>query len=339
MIGPPPFDLTRSTPNTLVLVDLKEDMETFLRKFERLCAGRAKLAGSTQLACFFSLLTFGIAKSILIDAYSVRNQYEESNPWSLNEAARITSAYKSLVSVFCWSSKSDVILQNEGEDEDPVARNLMREIQSMVKSSLWQERGYKSMKEFLLSLGTCFHPSGSYNGFFVQKFGLEEVEQLSSKIIGTSKIQKHRREISTASDDGSDVSSIIGASRPTSSGNSPLLHIFQIDPSVNYSISDENFSDSLSNQASSQIVAKQSEVMTTFMPSLQSSSTHLSARGNSPFTFVSQDESDSQHSVRGRKGALKPEVSRKVREVRRLGACWNCWVMKMPVSLFSVIPI
>jgi hypothetical protein len=33
-----------------------------------------------------------------------------------------------------------------------------------------------------------------------------------------------------------------------------------------------------------------------------------------------------------RKGELPPETKEKVRRVRKLGACWTCWVLKVPVS-------
>src|SRR6187402_1424084 len=122
MAAPPPFDPSRSTPNTLVLVDLKDDVEAFLRRFEKVCIGRAKLTGNAQLACFYALLVFGVAKSILIDAYSVKIGYEVPNPWKDEDAIRITCAYKVLVSVFCWSSKSDIMVQNSS-DLDPAVNS------------------------------------------------------------------------------------------------------------------------------------------------------------------------------------------------------------------------
>lgn len=33
-----------------------------------------------------------------------------------------------------------------------------------------------------------------------------------------------------------------------------------------------------------------------------------------------------------RKGELLPEIKEKVRRVRKLGACWTCWILKVPVS-------
>jgi hypothetical protein len=40
----------------------------------------------------------------------------------------------------------------------------------------------------------------------------------------------------------------------------------------------------------------------------------------------------SQKSFGCRKGKLQPEVKEKARRVRKLGACWPCWVLKVPVS-------
>jgi hypothetical protein len=40
----------------------------------------------------------------------------------------------------------------------------------------------------------------------------------------------------------------------------------------------------------------------------------------------------SQKSFGCRKGKLQPEVKEKARRVRKLGACWTCWVLKVQVS-------
>ena len=33
-----------------------------------------------------------------------------------------------------------------------------------------------------------------------------------------------------------------------------------------------------------------------------------------------------------RKGKLDPETAEKARRIRRMKACWNCWIQKVPVS-------
>ncbi len=329
LISPPPFDPTRTTANTLVLVDPREDVETFLRKFERFCSGRAKLTGSAQLACFYALLIFGVAKSMLIDAYSIRDKYEKPSPWNEAEAAKITSAYKSLVSVFCWSSRSDLIIQKENDDQDP--GNQIGKTQALVKSFLWKKRGYKGTKDFLLCLGSCFHPDGCYNGFFIQKFGLEEVPKLTAKSPKKLQVNSNYENGSGCEASGQLLSNV--STRPGSSSASEMMHIFKIatNPSPKIDVQDGNLSDESSSSPSMDYTldspnhAIVSETLNA-----------LGVGGYSTITFMAQKESDVQGSKRlcaRRNGALDPATQKKAREIRKLGACWNCWVLKMPVSL------
>lgn len=181
----PPFDPLRSTPNTLILVDLKEEFEIFLRKFEKICTGRAKLAGTSQMACFYALLVLSVTKSMLTDAHSLRAEYEMPNPWSERDAMRIASAYKAMVSVFCWSSKHDVVLQATSSADSSEWLGALEETRSLVEKNLWTERGIKGSKEFLLGLGSCFYADGSYNGFLLQRYGLETLGKSSTKPVGT----------------------------------------------------------------------------------------------------------------------------------------------------------
>jgi hypothetical protein len=329
----PPFDPSSSTPNTLVLVDLKDDIESFLRRFEKICAGRAKLNGFAQVACFYALLVFGIAKSILIDAYSIRGDYEDPNPWEEEDAVRITSAYKALVSVFCWSSKSDVILDPEIDQDDELGAALL-ETRAMVQSAKWEERGFRGMKEFLLSLGSCFFADGAFNGFFVQKFGRERIPRTFSKGVvavngtGDRKISHTKPRESGTSHQARQVSD---DTRPA-----PNVHVFSVTQEQN---SFGRFDG-----------ARQRDSVLFFTPSpskncfkdapceLAAGAHRSSLSGNSStFTFVAHDENDGHTVGRGqsrRKGALDAETLRKAREVRKLGACWNCWVMKIPVCCF-----
>ena len=327
----PPFDPSSSTPNTLVLVDLKDDMESFLRRFEKICAGRAKLTGFAQLACFYALLVFGIAKSILIDAYAIRADYEEPSPWDDEDAVRITSAYKALVSVFCWSSKSDVVLDPEIDQDDELGTALL-ETRAMVHSARWEERGFRGMKEFLLALGSCFYGNGSYNGFFMQKFGRERVPKTFSKgsasVNGNS--ERHANHIKSR-EIGREIQ---GRRVSDETRHASLVHVFS---SGQEQDSFRRFDGT--RQLDSVPFFSPSPSKIRFQDSLQESANgahRASVSGNqSTFTFVAHDENDGHCAGRGqskRKGALDAETLRKAREVRKLGACWNCWVMKIPVS-------
>lgn len=49
--------------------------------------------------------------------------------------------------------------------------------------------------------------------------------------------------------------------------------------------------------------------------------------------FVSEnvkEEVDMRSGIR--KGKLDPETAEKARRIRRMKACWNCWIQKVPVS-------
>ncbi|CAG8978499.1 hypothetical protein HYALB_00005074 [Hymenoscyphus albidus] len=180
LTGSPPFDPTKlPQSNTLILVEIKEDMEKFLESFERICVGRGKLSGESQLACFYALMVFSIAKGLLIDAYSVRNTCDDVSPWDETCALRINSAFKTLVSVFGWSSKQDIMLEYHLH---PLASKAIAATQKMVCVEKWDERGFKTSRDFLSSLGSLLFANDSYNGFFRQKFGLEKFPVYLSNI-------------------------------------------------------------------------------------------------------------------------------------------------------------
>lgn len=329
----PPFDPSSSTPNTLVLVDLKDDIESFLRRFEKICAGRAKLTGFAQLACFYALLVFGIAKSILIDAYSIRDDYEDPSPWEEEDAVRITSAYKALVSVFCWSSKSDVVLDPEIDQDDELGAALL-ETRAMVKSARWEERGFRGMKEFLLSLGSCFFADGVYNGFFMQKFGRERIPRTFSKGVvaatGNNERQSSTPKLKIGTHQGRHASDEIR--------HAPTVHVFSVteeqDPYRRFNGSRDSVSFFTPSPSKSRFQDPPRQ-------SIEGAHRPSVSGNQSTFTFVSHDENEGPSAGRGqsrRKGALDAETLRKAREVRKLGACWNCWVMKIPVSCLAIDP-
>ncbi|KAH9215926.1 hypothetical protein DL95DRAFT_388239 [Leptodontidium sp. 2 PMI_412] len=328
MVGKAPFDPTRSTPNTLVLVNLTEDVETFLRNFERTCSGRTKLSGTAQIACFYALLVFGVAKSILTDAYSFRATYEDPNPWSEEEASKIASGYKALVSVFCWASKNDIVLYDVSSVNNGEAHNRLLQTRKMVQGSQWETLAFKGTKEFLLGLGTCFLPDGSYNGFFTQRFGLTELPTIVLKAtpVGKSNFIEHPGMGVPASPPNHETSP---ASISTLDGTS-----------VPFSIS-EGVSSSASPNAMIQAGSPDQTSRELLREGHSEVARYDSPTGFSPtaFTFVAHDGNEPPIPARthgGRRGALPPATLKKAREVRKVGACWNCWVMKMPCSEGSI---
>jgi hypothetical protein len=332
----PPFDPSSSTPNTLVLVDLKDDMESFLRRFEKVCAGRAKLTGFAQLACFYALLVFGIAKSILIDAYAIRADYEDPSPWEEEDAVRITSAYKALVSVFCWSSKSDVVLDPEIDQDDELGAALL-ETRAMVQSAKWDERGFRGMKEFLLGLGSCFFADGAYNGFFMQKFGRERIPRTFSKGVVAVNGNNERRSAGSYTKQTVSERTYQGRHASDERRHAPTVHVFSVTQEQE---SFHRFDRPVKRDSAPFFSPSPSKNRFQDLPHVSAHKPSIS--GNQPtFTFVGHDENEGHGASRGqsrRKGALDAETLRKAREVRKLGACWNCWVMKIPVSCLFTDP-
>lgn len=336
----PSFDPSSSTPNPLVLVDLKDDMDSFLRRFEKICAGRAKLTGFAQLACFYALLVFGIAKSILIDAYSIRAEYEDPNPWDEEGAICITSAYKALVSVFCWSSKSDVIRDSEIDEDDELGAALL-ETRAMVHSEKWEDRGFRGMKEFFLSLGSCFFANGAYNGFFMQRFGRERVPKTFQKgAVAANGNGERRPSYSKPKESGRDHPRSLLNHAGDEPKHAPAVHVFNV---AQDQASFDRFDRAMQHDVPSVPFFSHSPIQNRFQTLSRESSNSVyrpSISGSqSTFTFVPHDECEGHCAGRGqsrRKGALDAETLRKAREVRKLGACWNCWVMKIPVSCLPI---
>lgn len=315
LTGSPPFDPTKlPQSNTLILVDIKGDKEAFLENFERLCAGRGRLTGHSQLACFYALMVFSIVKGLLIDAYSVRNTCDDVNPWDETCALRITSAFKTLVSVFNWSSKQDVMLQNQLDLVDFAAVPASRD---MLKVEKWDERGFKSSRDFLLNLGSLVLPNDSYNGFFKQKFGLEKVPVYLPNIQSPANSPKRIAEGLRSNNRTPNLSFLSKKTKPfTVHKFSSATVIAAVEPDCPGS------PDTLS-------------------PEPELSTTSDSDEAQSTFTFVGEDqdgESTLKRSVIGRRGGLNQEKLKKFRELRKIGACWNCWVMKVPVSIPIFFP-
>jgi hypothetical protein len=304
--GTPPFDPSRlPASKALILVDIKEDMEDFLDTFEGLCSGRAKLTGAEQMSCFYALLVFGIAKSMLIDAYSIRSVSDYTDPWNESYALRITSAFKALVGVFASASKSDVILQDDRNLEGSTFE-VLRESREMVNVHRWEERGFKTTKDFLLSLGCFVFSGGAYNGFFAQKFGIDAIP----KYLPMSPSGKNNGTRSY---------------RQSSGGHKDMIHTFSVSPK-----SDAN-SHRDQSPVSSKTLSPGPETSSQ-IPHIATDKASTSSPTHTKFTFVGYNESSKREHCR-RRGALDEATLKKSREVRKLGACWNCWLLKVPVSL------
>jgi hypothetical protein len=229
MASPPFYSTANSKPNTLVLVDIKDDIETFLGGFERCCSGRAKLTDTPQLASFYALLVFGVAKSILVDAYSIRRDCEEDNPWKSTDAAAISSAYKALVSCFCWSSKTDIFVVADVSGNRSQISAAVSATRSMIHTDRWEESGCKGTKDFLLSLGPSITPQGNYNCFLVQSFGLSDLPKTDAKFgkepnaiaIELPNLSSNSSGIVTHSNDGIDENLLPPTRNEAGSGGHP----------------------------------------------------------------------------------------------------------------------
>jgi hypothetical protein len=272
-------------------------MNIFLREMENACASRGKLFGYTQLDCFFAILLFSCAKSMLIDAYSFREKYENKTQWRSTDAMKINSAFKVIISVFCWASKSDVVHQPEEELPIPFLRDTLRRAKAMVHQDKWEERGIRGTKEFLLTLGTSSTLDTRYNGFLAQKFSASSASysnHFPSRVNALVISPKLARQPSFGQ---TDIYSASPPPRPLSTANEAT----------------NGFGD-LHVESSHARRASEPQRLSSPTPSVES------------FVFVN-DAANPENSARkhgGRKGALDAETSKKAREMRKLGSCWNC---------------
>ena len=147
---------------------------------------------------------------------------------------------------------------------------------------------------------------------------VKEVHQVSSR--GTSHLPEYAEQPATSPNQEASPASV-----STLDGKLGPLSIFE---RMSSSASPSAFS-----QVSSPAALSPRKLPKNNIPELQE---YTSSTTSSPttFTFVAHDGSEGHGPARthgGRKGALAPATLKKSREVRRVGACWNCWVMKMPV--------
>ena len=331
---PVPDAASSFSANDFVLVDIKPDMEKFLEDFESVCSGRGRLSGHAQLACIYALLVFGVVKSVLIDAYSIRSEYEDDGPWKESAATAITSAYKVLVSVYCWSGKSDLLLESLSENLDPLLQRAILGTQKILLRDRWDLRGLKGTKEFLLNLGSCFLPFGVYNGFFVQKFGLDALPVTFPKPTSLHGTPENRIgiDLENRTDFGNDNYSAVLSQSPhhSESASSSLAE------SASWTMTP--FSSKA--QSRTPTLSSMPEQVSSFdqINSWETSSEVSSVGGPSSgtfssFLFVPHNKGlDNVANPSRRRGRLDPAVREKALKMRKLGACWACWLQKIPVS-------
>jgi hypothetical protein len=328
---PVPDPASSFSANEFILVDIKPDLETFLEDFESVCSGRGKLSGYAQLAYFYALLVFGVVKSLLIDTYSVRSEYEGDEFWSESDAVRITSAYKVLVSVYCWSGRSDPMFDSHPGGGDSVLQHAILETQKMLHKDRWELWGIKGTKEFLISLGSCFLPYGVYNGFFVQKFGLEALPISLPKLASTSygnssRVIVHEKRIDFANNLFSTTLSQSPHQSESASSSLAERASWTMTPPSRASPQIPTFSsmpDHVSDVDQSILCETGSEI-----------STGGPSSGTvSKFLFVPQSNSlDSSGKTFCVRRKLGPGEREKVSQMRIVRACWACHLKRMPVG-------
>ena len=296
--GTPPFYSTNDpSSSTLILVNNLDDMNAFLREMESACISRGKLFGYTQLDCFLAILLFSCAKSMLIDAYSLREKYENKTPWRSTDVMKINSAFKVIISVFCWASKADVIYQAEEELPVPFLRDALNRARDLVHQDKWEERGIRGTKEFLLNLGTSSTLDTRYNGFLAQKYSASSASYSNHFPSRTNALVLSPKLARQSSFNNPDIYSTSPPIRPVSTTNEPT----------------NGFGD-VPMESSHARRASEPQRLSSPTPSVES------------FVFVN-DAANPENSARkhgGRKGALDAETSKKAREMRKLGSCWNC---------------
>ena len=318
--------------NEFILVDIKPDIETFLDSFESVCSGRGKLSGHAQLACIYALLVFGVVKSVLIDAYSIRSEYEDDSFWKESHATRITSAYKVLVSIYCWSGRSDPLLDSLSDVGDPILQDAILETHILLHKDRWGLWGIKGTKDLFLSLGSCFLPYGVYNGFFVQKFGLDalpvSLPKPASASYDSDNGTVHEKQISFANNVFSTPLSRSPNQSESASSSLAERTSWAITPSSSRAPSRTPNSSSMADHPSN-----------VDQGSLWETSSEVSSLGGtssgtfSSFLFVPHNKSldNAGKMSRGRR-RLNPAEREKALKMRQMRACWACWLQKIPVS-------
>ncbi|KAG9234762.1 hypothetical protein BJ875DRAFT_460809 [Amylocarpus encephaloides] len=325
--GSPPFDPAKlPSSHSLILVDIKPDIEEFFESFERICSGRAKLTGTSQMACFYALLVFSIVKGLLIDGYSVRRTCDDVDPWNDKYLLCMNSMFKVLVSIFCWSSKSDVMLQDDSTGSD-TENEEFKASRNLVKVDLWKERGFNSTRDFLVGLGSFVLPGNTYNGFFRQLYAFDRLPSFVPRSPGHLSQSGFEVFSKDQVPQGEAVSDL------QYTAQSFTVRTLAV-PTIAVRVAEGR---AHSPRTLSPEPHRPTSAHSRF--SRSSSPSNGSETGTSRasrFTFITEDNCRDGHKSKrlngGRRGALDEATLKKARDVRKIGACWNCWVMKAPCS-------
>jgi hypothetical protein len=327
-------------PENWVHPDMMPDIESFLDAFESTCSGRGKLSGISQLACFYALLLFSVVKSLLTDVYLVRGEYDAASSWRQANAVRIASVYKVLVSMYGWASKTDILLDNDGDAES------YQTTRQMLNQDQWNLRSIKGSKEFLLGLESSPGSERVYNGFFVQKSGSKPLQKQGAKTIEF----KVDESDSVVSDLPAGLSTGVIYQRDFPSVSRTFVvpdfqaqNIFtSTSESCNYTYqaSEKSGNGLGANHPAFQPVSHQPRKVVAEssidLPSPMLGWEHIVVE-NGGLTHVPRSRETTPYVAGGRrKGKLSDEVKQKAAHVRSMKACWACWVAKVPVSKTSV---
>ena len=125
------------------------------------------------IGLFYALCYLSITKSILIDTWDLRAEYEEHRRQRSSDAIRTCSAHRAWISIFSWCSRCDYLLIDwDGEGDisgvDLNVKDMFRQTQKMVRQEKWKERGIISPKDF-------FFQDGTSSGFSFQKYRLNQM--------------------------------------------------------------------------------------------------------------------------------------------------------------------
>jgi hypothetical protein len=193
----------------------------------------------------------------------------------------------------------------------------------MLVVGQWAERGFKTTRDFLMALGSLILPGDNYNGFFRQKFGIEKLPNHIHQEITFPLWAADKASFLDSSDEEHPVLVSSIPCPPTNATSLALLtsQVSEIDQRLD---SPRTLSPSPSIQMMSRSRSN----------SISASSESGDFRLNYRFIFVTNDQSADPYKKyhKGRRGALNDATLKKARDVRRIGACWHCWAMKVPVS-------